>query len=75
MEKFNNVIYSPFIIKVIKSSRVRGAGVVTCMGYVRNAYKYFVGKPGEKRLQERPRRRWKNNVKLGLKKLGNEDTD
>jgi threonyl-tRNA synthetase len=32
-----------------------------------NAYRVLVGKAEEKRLLERPRRRWKDNTKLDLR--------
>jgi hypothetical protein len=38
------VYCSPNIIRVIKSRRVRWAGHVACLGEIKNAYKFFVGK-------------------------------
>jgi hypothetical protein len=32
----------------------------------RGAYRVLVGKPEAKRLLGRPRRRWENNIKIGL---------
>jgi hypothetical protein len=34
----------------------------------RNAYRILVGKPEGKRPLGRPRRRWVNNIKIGLKR-------
>jgi hypothetical protein len=36
----------------------------------KNAYGILVRKPGRKRPLGRPRRRWKNNIKLDLKERG-----
>jgi hypothetical protein len=39
-------LYTPSnIIRVIKSSRMRWAGHVACMGEMRNIYNILVGKP------------------------------
>jgi hypothetical protein len=40
------------------------------MGEKRNVYRLFVGKPGGKRQLGRPRRRWIDNIKLDLLKIG-----
>jgi hypothetical protein len=40
------------------------------MGANRNAYRILVGKPEGKRLLRRLRRRWMDNIKMGLKKIG-----
>jgi hypothetical protein len=45
------------------------------MGETRNAYKIFVGKPEGKRPLGRPRRRWEDNIRLGLEELGQEVVD
>jgi hypothetical protein len=36
----------------------------------RNAYRILVGKPEEKRPLGRPRRRWVDNIKMGLREIG-----
>ena len=36
----------------------------------RNAYRVLVGRPEEKRSFGRPRRRWKNNIKMDLMEVG-----
>jgi len=36
---------------------------------IRNAGSSLVGKPEEKRLLGKPRRRWEDNIKIDLKKL------
>jgi hypothetical protein len=37
------------------------------MGEGRNVYRVLVGKPGGKIPLGRPRRRWENGIKMGLK--------
>jgi hypothetical protein len=36
----------------------------------RNAYRLLVVKPKGKRLLERPRRRWEDNIQMDLRELG-----
>jgi hypothetical protein len=45
------------------------------MGDMRNAYKILVVKPDGKRPLRRSRRRWEENIKIGLKKIGWEVED
>jgi len=40
------------------------------MGERRGIYRVLVGKPGGKRPIGRPRRRWEDNIKLGLQEVG-----
>jgi len=37
---------------------------------IRNAYKILAGKPEGKILLERPRRRWEDNSRFDLRKIG-----
>jgi hypothetical protein len=39
------------------------------MGEKRNVYRILVGKPEGKRPLGRPRRRWVNNIKIGLREI------
>ena len=43
---------------------------VTRMGERRGVYRVMVGKPEGKSLLRRPRRRWDDNMKMDLHKLG-----
>jgi hypothetical protein len=56
-EELNNVYYSPSIIRVIKTRRIRWAGHSARIGEKRNAYRILVGKPEGKSTLGRPRRR------------------
>jgi hypothetical protein len=49
-EKLHNLYFSPIIIRMIKSSRMRWAEHVARMGEQRNVYGTSVGKPEGKRL-------------------------
>jgi hypothetical protein len=49
---------------MIKSRRVRWAWHVARMGEKRNAYRILVDKPERKRLLQRPRCRWVDNIKM-----------
>jgi len=43
---------------------MRWAGHVACMGERKSVCGVLVGKPEEKRLIGRPRRRWEDNIKM-----------
>ncbi|KAJ4445794.1 hypothetical protein ANN_12479 [Periplaneta americana] len=66
---------SPNIIRNIKSRRLRWAGHVARMGESGNAYRVLVGRPEGKRPFGRPRRRWKDNIKMDLREVGYDDRD
>jgi hypothetical protein len=40
------------------------------MGEKRNAYRILVGKPEGMRPLRRPRRRWEDNIRMDLRKIG-----
>jgi hypothetical protein len=64
-------LYSlPNIIRVINSRRMRWMGHMVRMGDRRGSYRVLVGRPEEKRSPGRPRRRWDDNMKLDLRKVG-----
>jgi hypothetical protein len=66
---------SPNMIRVIKSRRLRWAGHVARMGERRGACRALVGKPEGRRPLGRPRRRWEDNIKMDLRKVGCGGTD
>jgi hypothetical protein len=45
------------------------------MGERRGAYRALVGKPDGRRPLGRPRRRWEDNIKMGLREVGGEGAD
>jgi hypothetical protein len=63
------------IIRVIKSRRLRWAGHVARMVERRGAYRALVGKPEGRIPIGRPRRRWEDNAKMDLRKVGWRGTD
>jgi hypothetical protein len=54
-EELHDLYSSPSIIRIIKSRRMRWAGLVALMGEKRNTYRLLVGKPEGKRPLGRPR--------------------
>ena len=69
-EELNNLYSSPTIVRVIKSRRMRWAGLVSRMGEGINVYRVLVEKSEGKKPLERPRRRWENNIKAVLQEVG-----
>jgi hypothetical protein len=69
-EELHNLYTSPNIIRMIKSRRTRWVGYVARMGAKRNAQRVLVGKPEGKRSHGRPRHRWEDNTKMGLRERG-----
>jgi hypothetical protein len=61
---------SPNIVRVIKCRRLRWAGHVARMEEGRIAFKILTGKPTGKRPLGRPRRRWKDNIRMDLEEIG-----
>jgi len=69
-EELNDLYCSPSIFRVIKLRRMRWAGYVAGMRERRGVYRVLVGKPAGKRPFGRPRHRWEDNIKMGLKEVG-----
>jgi hypothetical protein len=69
-EELHKLYSSTNIIRIIKSRRMRSAGHVLRMGEKRNVYKVMVGKSEGKSPLGRPRRRWEDNIKMYLRKIG-----
>jgi hypothetical protein len=57
-------------VRVVKSRRMRWAGHVARMREGRKVHRVLVGKPEGKRPLGRPRRRWVDNIKMDLQKVG-----
>jgi hypothetical protein len=74
-EELHGLYSSPSIIRVIKTRRMRWAGHVARMEEVRGAYNILVGRPERRRPLGRPRRRWEDNIKMGLGEIRFGDVD
>jgi hypothetical protein len=68
--ELHDLYSSTDIIRQIKSRRMRWAGHVACRGEGRNVYRVLVGKPEGKGPLERPRCRWEDGIKMGLRMIG-----
>jgi hypothetical protein len=69
-DEIHSLYSSSNIVRVFKSRRMTWAERVVRMGEGRGVYRILVGKPEGKRPLGRPRRRWKYNIKMGLKEVG-----
>ena len=67
-EELHSFYRSPNILRVIKSRRLRWAGHVFRMEESGSAFKTLKGKSTGKRLLERPRCRWEDNIRMDLTK-------
>jgi transcription termination factor 2 len=69
-DELHSLYSSPNIVRVIKSRRMRWMGHVARTGEGRGVYRVLVRRPEGKRLLGRPRRRWKDNIKMDLRETG-----
>jgi hypothetical protein len=69
-EELHNLYFSPCIIRMIKSRRIRWTGPVECMGAKMNACKILLGKRKRKRPLGTHRCRWEDNIKMDLGEIG-----
>jgi hypothetical protein len=60
---------SPNIIRIIESRRMSWAGYVARVREKTIAYRVLLGKPEGKRPLEKPRHRWKYNIKTDLREI------
>jgi hypothetical protein len=65
-----NELYSPNIVRLIKSRRMRWTRHVARTWERRGVHRVLVGKPKGKRPLGRPRHRWKDNIKMDLQEVG-----
>jgi hypothetical protein len=69
-EELNDLYSSLNIVHIIISRRIRWAEHVARMVERRGVYRVLVGKPEGRKLLGRPRRRWKDNIKMNLQEVG-----
>jgi hypothetical protein len=69
-DELHSLYFSPNIVRVIKSRRIRWAGHVARIGEGRGVYRFMVGRPEGKRPLGRPRGSWENNIKMDLREIG-----
>jgi len=69
-EELNGLYYSPNILRVIKSRRMKWAWHVARMGEERGVCSVLVPKPEGRRPLGRPRRRWADNSRSDLQEGG-----
>jgi len=69
-EELSDLYSSPNIVRVIKSRRIRWAGHVARMVEESGMYRVLVRKPEGKRTLGRPKRRWVDNIRMDLQKVG-----
>jgi hypothetical protein len=69
-EELHSLYSSPSIIRMIKSRWMRWAGHVARIREKINSYRILVGKPEGSRPLGRPRCRWVDNIKMGLREIG-----
>ena len=68
-EELNDLYSSPYIIRVIKSRRMRWTVHTACMGEMRSVYRVLVGKPEGRIPLGRTTRRWEDNIKIDLQEV------
>jgi hypothetical protein len=69
-EELNDRYSLPNIGWVVKSRRMRWAGHVARMGEERGVHSVLVWETEGKRTLGRPRRRWQDNIKMDVQKVG-----
>jgi hypothetical protein len=70
-----NDLYSPNVIRVIKSRRTRWANHVARMMERRGVYRSLLGKPEGKSPLGGTRRRWEDIIEMNIQEVGCESMD
>jgi hypothetical protein len=69
-EELNDLYSFSYIVRVVKSRRMKWAGHVARMGEDRGVHRVLVVKPEGKRPLARPRRIWEDNIKMDIQEVG-----
>ena len=69
-EKLRSLYRSPYVVRVIKSRRLKWTSHAVRMEEGRSTLKMLTDKRTGKRLLGRPRRRWKDNIRIDLEEIG-----
>jgi hypothetical protein len=69
-DELHSLYFSPNIVRVIKSRRIRWAGHVARMGEGSGVYRVLVGRSERKTPFGIPRLRWEDNIKINLREIG-----
>jgi hypothetical protein len=69
-DELHSLHFSPNIVKVSESRRMRWAGHVARMGEGRGVYRTLVGRSEGNRTLGRPGRRWEDNINTDLRDVG-----
>jgi hypothetical protein len=69
-EELNDMYRLPTTLQVITPRKMRWARHVASMGKGRGVYRVLVGKPEGKRPLEIPGRKWEDNIRMDLHKVG-----
>jgi hypothetical protein len=67
--------FVPDILETLLTQYLRLADHVASMRQMKKVYKILVRKPKGKRPSGRPRLRWEDNIRMGLRELGWEGVD
>ena len=73
--ELNDLYPSPNIVRVIKSRRMRRAGHAARIEEKRGVCRVLVRKPEGEIPLGRPKRRWKDNIKIYIQEVGCGDRD
>jgi hypothetical protein len=68
-DELHSLYSSLYIVRAIKSRRMRWAGHVACRREGRGFYRVLVGRPEGKRPLGRPKHRWEDNIKMDLREI------
>jgi hypothetical protein len=69
-DELHSLYFSPNIVRVVKSRRMRWVGHVACMGVGSGIYSVLVGRPEGRRPPGRRRPRWEDNIKMDVREVG-----